>query len=129
MSSVGGWRRLKESDRKRLEAQVHESVRLVEQENEELDADELVQAEFKGETRSSPPGLAATLLPFQVEGVSWMYCQEIENVKGGILADEMGMGKTLQTITTILDNRPLLQHTKPGTKHPPSSPDLEERKA
>lgn len=30
---------------------------------------------------------------------------------------------------TILDNRPLLQHSKPGAKHPPSSPDLEERKA
>ncbi len=29
------------------------------------------------------------------------------------------MGKTLQTITTILDNRPQLQHCLPGTKHPP----------
>ena len=30
------------------------------------------------------------------------------------------MGKTLQTITTLLDNRPKLQHSTPGTKHPPS---------
>lgn len=30
------------------------------------------------------------------------------------------MGKTLQTITTLLDNRPKLQHSLPGTKHPPS---------
>ena len=29
------------------------------------------------------------------------------------------MGKTLQSITTILDNRPQLQHCLPGTKHPP----------
>lgn len=36
-------------------------------------------------------------------------------------------GKTVQTITTILDNRPKLQHTRPGTKHPPSAPDLEAR--
>jgi SNF2 family DNA or RNA helicase len=28
--------------------------------------------------------------------------------------------KTLQTITTILDNPPLLQHSKPGAKHPPA---------
>lgn len=35
------------------------------------------------------------------------------------------MGKTLQTITTILDNRPKLQWAKPGAKHPPNSPDLE----
>jgi hypothetical protein len=29
-------------------------------------------------------------------------------------------GKTLQTIVTLLDNRPKLQHCQPGTKHPPS---------
>ena len=38
-------------------------------------------------------------------------------------------GKTLQTIATILDNRPVLQHTKPGVKHAPSSPDLVARLA
>ena len=40
------------------------------------------------------------------------------------------MGKTLQTITTMLDNRPMLQHSKPGTKHPPSleGKELEARK-
>ena len=38
------------------------------------------------------------------------------------------MGKTIQTIVTILDNRPRLQHTKLGTKHAADSPDLEERK-
>ncbi len=30
------------------------------------------------------------------------------------------MGKTLQTIVTILDNRPKLQHSPVGAKHPPS---------
>jgi DNA repair protein RAD16 len=40
----------------------------------------------------------------------------------------MGMGKTLQCITLILDNRPKLQHSKPGAKHPPSSPDLDRLK-
>jgi SNF2 family DNA or RNA helicase len=33
--------------------------------------------------------------------------------------EQMGMGKTIQTITTILDNRAKLQHSKPGAKHPP----------
>ena len=36
------------------------------------------------------------------------------------------MGKTLQTIATMMDNRPKLQHCKPGTKHPISN-DLKER--
>lgn len=58
-----------------------------------------------------------------------MYNQEHDTtVRGGILADEMGMGKTLQTITTILDNRPMLQHSVPGMKHPPLAHDLLERK-
>ena len=30
----------------------------------------------------------------------------------------VGMGKTLQTIATILDNRPKLQHASAGAKHP-----------
>lgn len=33
----------------------------------------------------------------------------------------MGMGKTIQTIATILDNRPKLQRSTPGSKHPPCS--------
>ena len=35
-----------------------------------------------------------------------MYNQEQNSVHGGILADEMGMGKTIQAIALILDNRP-----------------------
>ena len=38
---------------------------------------------------------------------------------------EMGMGKALQTITTILDNRAALQHSKPGAKHPPNITEAE----
>ena len=37
------------------------------------------------------------------------------------------MGKTIQTIATILDHRPKLQHTQPGMKHPPTANDIKER--
>lgn len=127
INEVGGWRRLKPEDRILVEKQLVESKLRLEEENQDLDADELIQTAFQGKLREAPPGLDATLLPFQREGVSWMYNQEKSEVAGGILADEMGMGKTLETITTILDNRPKLQHVKPGMKHPPSTPDLEER--
>ena len=42
-----------------------------------------------------------TLLPFQIEGYSWMTKQE-DTFGGGILADDMGMGKTIQSIALIL---------------------------
>jgi len=130
IQDVGGWRRLSQSDRQELAVRIKESKRLLEEENNELRPDELVQATFQGEVRKPPPGLAASLLPFQVEGASWMHHQEVlcPEIRGGIMADEMGMGKTIQTIVTILDNRPKLQHCKPGAKHPPSATDLDARK-
>ncbi|CRG97136.1 DNA repair protein rhp16, putative [Plasmodium gallinaceum] len=49
-----------------------------------------------------PKELKFDLLEYQKEGISWMINQENSNIKGGILADEMGMGKTIQAITLIL---------------------------
>ncbi len=42
---------------------------------------------------------------YQSEGVDWMVERELDdNIKGGVLADEVGLGKTLMTIHTILQN-------------------------
>lgn len=38
----------------------------------------------------SPPGLQLPLLPFQEEGLWWLAQQEASDIRGGILADEMG---------------------------------------
>ncbi|KUG01494.1 ATP-dependent helicase rhp16 [Phytophthora nicotianae] len=48
--------------------------------------------------------LTATLLPYQREALAWMVGQEQSSYKGGILADEMGMGKTIQAISLMLEN-------------------------
>jgi hypothetical protein len=49
-----------------------------------------------------PTDLNLKLLPYQLEGVGWMLQQEQTEYKGGVLADEMGMGKTIQMIALLL---------------------------
>ena len=53
---------------------------------------ELVRTEWT-ESREAPATLMVPLLPYQKEGLGWMVHQEQSDVRGGILADEMGMGQ------------------------------------
>ena len=48
------------------------------------------------EPMEAPPELLMEMLPFQKEFLGWAVTQEQGSIKGGILADEMGMGKTIQ---------------------------------
>src|SRR5205823_4187626 len=48
-----------------------------------------------------PPGLAATLRPYQRRGVAWMAAL-VQLGLGGCLADDMGLGKTVQVIALHL---------------------------
>ncbi|GMV48308.1 MAG: hypothetical protein AMXMBFR66_37060 [Pseudomonadota bacterium] len=48
-----------------------------------------------------PPGLQATLRPYQLEGYVWMR-RLAEAGFGAILADDMGLGKTVQTLALLL---------------------------
>ena len=57
------------------------------------------------EKASQPVGLSINLLPFQLEGLSWLIKQEKSSWMGGALADEMGMGKTIQIISLLLSDR------------------------
>jgi len=54
------------------------------------------------EKATKPRGLTRELLGFQAEGLRWMCDNEESDVRGGILADEMGMGKTIQCIAMLL---------------------------
>ncbi|BDA51349.1 probable ATP-dependent helicase rhp16 [Coccomyxa sp. Obi] len=65
----------------------------------------------------APGEIVAALLPYQREFLAWAVGQERSSVRGGILADEMGMGKTLQAITLIVTHR-----TDDMSKLPPVQP-------
>ncbi|MFY3386642.1 SNF2-related protein [Paracidovorax sp. MALMAid1276] len=47
-----------------------------------------------------PPGVQATLRPYQQQGLSWLQFLRAHGL-AGVLADDMGLGKTLQTLAHI----------------------------
>ncbi|GEQ66775.1 hypothetical protein JCM33374_g438 [Metschnikowia sp. JCM 33374] len=58
----------------------------------------------KVERAPQPPDMNVRLLPFQLEGLNWLIKQEEGEFAGGVLADEMGMGKTIQTIALFMQD-------------------------
>lgn len=64
--------------------------------------------EAKGDPKpekAEPNDMTIELLPFQKEGLDWLVKQEEGPYNGGILADEMGMGKTIQTIALFMADK------------------------
>ncbi|PLB36696.1 DNA repair protein RAD16 [Aspergillus candidus] len=53
-----------------------------------------------------PPGISRSLKSFQLEGLNWMIRQEQSHYKGGLLGDEMGMGKTIQAVSLLMSDYP-----------------------
>lgn len=58
-----------------------------------------------------PKAITRTLKSFQLEGLNWMTKQEKTHYKGGLLGDEMGMGKTIQAVSLIMSDYPAQQPT------------------
>ena len=53
-----------------------------------------------------PSTITRELKSFQLEGLDWMIRQENSQWKGGLLGDEMGMGKTIQAVSLIMSDYP-----------------------
>jgi DNA repair protein RAD16 len=56
-----------------------------------------------------PTNINRELKPFQLEGVAWMRAMEKTEWGGGLLGDEMGMGKTIQAVSLIMSDFPAAQ--------------------
>ncbi|KAG5606826.1 hypothetical protein H5410_028318 [Solanum commersonii] len=72
------------------------------EENHSLYLDFNSQNEFMTETTEQPSDLIITLLRHQKEWLAWASKHEESIDRGGILADEMGMGKIVQAIALVL---------------------------
>ncbi|GAC1542708.1 MAG: DEAD/DEAH box helicase [Herpetosiphon sp.] len=68
----------------------------------------------------APRGLHGELRPYQLRGFSWMAFLRRYGL-GACLADDMGMGKTIQTIALLLHEREELNTTAPALLVSPTS--------
>ncbi len=60
-------------------------------------------------TIEQPKSINRELKPFQLQGVAWMIAMEKTAWGGGLLGDEMGMGKTIQAVSLIMSDWPAKQ--------------------
>lgn len=92
------WERKRAMNRERAEQQ-HPKLRTMWDDLQKIPTLEVQRAE-------QPQSISRRLKPFQLEGLSWMIRQEQTHYKGGLLGDEMGMGKTIQAVSLIMSDYP-----------------------
>lgn len=88
----------KEKERVKLE-KAHPSIKTMWKDLEKIPVIKPVAA-------AQPESINRKLKPFQLEGLDWMVKQEQTQYKGGLLGDEMGMGKTIQAVSLIMSDYP-----------------------
>ncbi len=71
-------------------------------------------------TTEPPPGLEATLRPYQQHGLSWLQFLRDCNLSG-VLADDMGLGKTVQTLAHLLCEKQAGRLDRPALVVAPTS--------
>lgn len=93
----------KERERKKLE-KAHPGIKTMWQDLENIPV-------IKPTPIPQPASISRQLKSYQLEGVGWMIQQEKSQYKGGLLGDEMGMGKTIQAVSLIMSDYPQKQPT------------------
>jgi DNA repair protein RAD16 len=90
-NNIDGYQDLSSDHQKDVQTRYEMSKNEVDEDMKPLDPDALVRKVW--DTAVEPCNdLLMPLLPYQKEGLGWMLHQELSDIHGGILADEMGMG-------------------------------------
>jgi DNA repair protein RAD16 len=97
------WERKRAMNRERAEQQ-HPKLRTMWNDLQKIPVLDVERAE-------QPKSISRRLKPFQLEGLSWMIRQEQTQYRGGLLGDEMGMGKTIQAVSLIMSDYPAKEPT------------------
>ena len=97
------WERKRAMNRERAEQQ-HPKLRTMWNDLQKIPVLDVERAE-------QPKPISRRLKPFQLEGLSWMIRQEKTQYRGGLLGDEMGMGKTIQAVSLIMSDYPAKEPT------------------
>ncbi|KAI4934304.1 hypothetical protein J4E85_002160 [Alternaria conjuncta] len=111
------------------------SVPIAEQKKAKRDIDILLAAtrDFDGHAQVKADGglwrvkgMSTSLKPYQVLGTAFMRRREntTEEPRGGLMADQMGLGKTLMMLANIINGRPPKSDTGPRTTLLIASPAL-----
>lgn len=90
-NAIDGLQDLSREDQIAVENRYESSKGEIDEDMKPLDPDALVRKTWD-EAIEPCSDLLMPLLPYQKEGLGWMLHQELSNIHGGILADEMGMG-------------------------------------
>jgi DNA repair protein RAD16 len=93
----------KDRERKKLEKS-HPEIKTMWTDLEQIPVIEPVAA-------AQPTSITRTLKSFQLQGLDWMTRQEKSHYRGGLLGDEMGMGKTIQAVSLIMSDFPQKEPT------------------
>ena len=92
VEAIDGFQALDAEHQKEVRERFEDSKNEVDEDMKPLDPDDLVRKTWC-EPMEPCEDLLMPLLPYQKEGLGWMMHQERSDTRGGILADEMGMGK------------------------------------
>ena len=101
---ISAWRDSRKASRRKKLERAHPEIKTIWSDLAEVPI-------IQPQKAQQPESITRKLKSFQLEGLDWMMKQENSAYKGGLLGDEMGMGKTIQAVSLIMSDHPAADPT------------------